>query len=344
MKLNDIAKKLGVSAASISIVRHGKSGVSPATRRQIQMALEENGYTYKDYTVPGLTIRKDPAGISNYMCLLKYNRSALLTEKNEGFVDNVISTVGAYARSEGYELIYRCVQHTHYHDVLQEIAESNCSGLLVIGTEMERNEIIDLTSLRKPTVLLDCDHPNMLISSVTMNNRALAYEAVTHLIEKSKGDVGYLQSCIRTGNCKSRENGYYEALRDYGIKINKNHVFCLTPSLMGAYNDMLAQLSLGRELPRALFADNDVIAVGAMQAMSQHEIHVPDDVYLVGVDNTMLAQVSSPPLSSMQISHSELGLRAITLLLEHIAHPELSPEQIYISSKLVIRESSMTVK
>ena len=305
MKLNDIARKLNVSPASISIVRQGKSGVSPATRRQIQLALEEYGYKYKDYAVPGSVLPKEaPSSIPHYICLLKYSRSALLTEKNEGFVDNIINTVSAYARSEGYDLVLRAVQHTKYDEFLLEMKESACSGLLVIVTEMERDEITDLIKLNIPTVILDSDHPNLSISSVTMNNRSLAYEAVSHLIGISGGDVGYLRSNIRTGNCTNRENGYLEALRDYGITVRKELEFLLTPSLTGAYQDMQYHLLSKRKMPRAFFADNDVIAVGAMQAMKKHGIRVPDDVYIVGVDNTMLAQVSSPTLSSMQISQS----------------------------------------
>lgn len=345
MKLNDIAKKLNVSPASISIVRHGRPGVSPATRRQIQLALEENGYKYKDYAVPG-SVRPSDArhSLPHYICLMKYNRSALFTEKNEGFVDNIINTVSAYARSEGYDLVMRAVQHTKYSSFLSEMHENPCSGLLVIATEMERDEIDEFAALKLPVVILDNDHPNSSISSVTMNNRALAYEAVNHLMHLGCGDVGYLRSSIRSGNCIGRENGYLEVLKNYNITPRKDLEFTLTPSIAGARHDMLYQLSVGRKVPRALFADNDVIAVGAMQAMRQYGIRIPDDVYIVGVDNTMLAQVSSPTLSSMQISHSALGKKAIKLLLEHITNPEFEPEQIYIGAKLIVRESSTKVK
>lgn len=344
MKLNDIANMLNVSPASISIVRNGKPGVSPTTRRQIQLALEQNGFTYKDYAVPGSALPTEaPSRLPHYIRLVKYNRSTLLTEKNEGFVDNIINAISAYARSEGYDLVLSAVQHTKFDDFLNEVKQELCSGLLVLATEMDRSEILKLRNINIPTVILDSDYPSLGIASVTMNNRALAYEAVSHLIGLGSKEVGYLCSNIRTGNCSNRENGYLEALRDHGIEWNKELVFPLTPSLSGACHDMLYHLSTNRTIPRALFADNDVIAVGAMQAMRQHGIKIPDDTYIVGVDNTMLAQVSSPTLSSMQISHSALGKKAIMLLLDQIVNPDYTPVQIYVDSKLTIRESSTQV-
>lgn len=345
MNLSEIAKQLNVSAASISIVRQGKSGVSPATRRRIQLALEENGYSYRTYAVPGALIPTDDnKRLSRFIRLLKFYNSGLLTDKNEGFVDDIIKNISAFARSEGYQLALNVVSKARYEDFLEEMATDNCCGMLVIATEMEREDILRLQGLKFPIVLLDTDHACLPFSKVTMGNRDIAYRAVEHLFELGCDQVGHLRSCIRTGNLVGRSNGYNEAITNLCGKVDENLIFRLTPGIQEACRDMMEHLKGGRRVPRGLFADNDVIAIGAMQAMRQFGIRVPQDVLIIGVDNTLLSRVSSPTLSSMQISRSVLGKKAISLLLEQITNPDFEQEHIYISANLIIRESSQIRK
>ena len=221
---------------------------------------------------------------------------------------------------------------------LPELAEESCIGLLVIATEMEREEIEKLRILRTPVVVLDCDHPALPFSSVTMNNRDLAYAAVARL--RSLGEVGYLCSSIRTGNFKARGNGYREALHDFGLPEREELCFSVTPVLNTACEDMNRLLDAGRRLPPALFADNDVIAIGAMRAMQAHGYRLPQDVNIIGVDNTMLSQICTPALSSIQISCAALGEQAIQLLLNQIADPSGVQLHIHIGSRLIVREST----
>lgn len=341
MNLSEIAKHLNVSAASISIVRQGKSGVSPATRRRIQLALEENGYSYRTYAVPGALLpNEESKRLTRFIRLLKFYNSGLLTDKNEGFVDDIIKNISAFARSEGYQLALNVVSKARYDDFLEEMATDDCCGMLVIATEMEREDILRLQGLKFPIVLLDTDHACLPFSKVTMGNRDIAYRSVEHLFEIGCDQVGHLRSCIRTGNLVGRGNGYNEAMLDRFGRIDENLIFQLTPGIQEASRDMLEILKSGRRVPRGLFADNDVIAIGAMQAMRQFGIKVPQDVCIVGVDNTLLSRVSSPTLSSMQISRSVLGKMAIAVLLKQINNPDFEHEHIHIPAKLIVRESS----
>ena len=215
MTLSEIAASLQVSPATVSIVRSGKPGVSPFTRRRIQMKLEENGYSYKEYIVPGSDMppSQQPGWLKKQIRLLKFFHSSLLTDKNDGFVDAIIDAVGAYARAAGYAILFSSVSQEDYSDVLAQLRGDTCDGLLVLATEMSREEIMQLAALPMPVVILDSDHPGLPFSCVTMDNRDIAYQAMMHLISLGTRDIGYLRSTIRTGNFVSRENGYIEALR-----------------------------------------------------------------------------------------------------------------------------------
>lgn len=338
MTLAQLAARLNVSPASVSIVRQGRPGVSDATRRRIQSALKANGYSYLPYTPEQSAPTGKPDGSPQYIRLLKYYRSALLTDKNEGFVDAIIDAIDAVARTRNYTLVFSSLSSDEFDQRLPELAADSCIGLLVIATEMECEEIEKLRILRVPIVVLDCDHPALPFSSVTMNNRDLAYAAVAQL--RTLGEVGYLCSSIRTGNFKARGNGYREALHDFGLPEREELCFSVTPGLNAACEDMNRLLDAGRKLPPALFADNDVIAIGAMRAMQAHGYQLPQDVNIIGVDNTMLSQICIPALSSIQISCAALGEQAIQLLLDQIADPSGEQLHIHIGSQFIAREST----
>jgi len=338
LTLAQLAARLNVSPASVSIVRQGRPGVSDATRRRIQSALKANGYSYLPYTPEQSAPTGKPDGSPQYIRLLKYYRSALLTDKNEGFVDAIIDAIDAVARTRNYTLVFSSLSSDEFDQRLPELAADSCIGLLVIATEMECEEIEKLRILRVPIVVLDCDHPALPFSSVTMNNRDLAYAAVAQL--RTLGEVGYLCSSIRTGNFKARGNGYREALHDFGLPEREELCFSVTPGLNAACEDMNRLLDAGRKLPPALFADNDVIAIGAMRAMQAHGYRLPQDVNIIGVDNTMLSQICIPALSSIQISCAALGEQAIQLLLDQIADPSGEQLHIHIGSRFIAREST----
>ena len=338
LTLAQLAARLNVSPASVSIVRQGRPGVSDATRRRIQSALKANGYSYLPYTPEQSAPTGKPDGSPQYIRLLKYYRSALLTDKNEGFVDAIIDAIDAVARTRNYTLVFSSLSSDEFDQRLPELAADSCIGLLVIATEMECAEIEKLRILRVPIVVLDCDHPALPFSSVTMNNRDLAYAAVAQL--RTLGEVGYLCSSIRTGNFKARGNGYREALHDFGLPEREELCFSVTPGLNAACEDMNRLLDAGRKLPPALFADNDVIAIGAMCAMQAHGYQLPQDVNIIGVDNTMLSQICIPALSSIQISCAALGEQAIQLLLDQIADPSGEQLHIHIGSRFIAREST----
>ena len=338
LTLAQLAARLNVSPASVSIVRQGRPGVSDATRRRIQSALKANGYSYLPYTPEQSAPTGKPDGSPQYIRLLKYYRSALLTDKNEGFVDAIIDAIDAVARTRNYTLVFSSLSSDEFDQRLPELAADSCIGLLVIATEMECEEIEKLRILRVPIVVLDCDHPALPFSSVTMNNRDLAYAAVAQL--RTLGEVGYLCSSIRTGNFKARGNGYREALHDFGLPEREELCFSVTPGLNAACEDMNRLLDAGRKLPPALFADNDVIAIGAMRAVQAHGYQLPQDVNIIGVDNTMLSQICIPALSSIQISCAALGEQAIQLLLDQIADPSGEQLHIHIGSRFIAREST----
>lgn len=340
MNLKEMAQSLGVSASSISIVRKGKPGVSSATRRKIQLMLEQNGYSYDAYAHGSYDAARETGKLKRAgrtICLLKPAHSALLTDDNEGFVAGLIDPISVAISTAGYVLEMNAVSSEEYPAFLRTLTGDKYAGLIVIATEMTQEELAALSQAQVPTVVLDSDYPFIPHSSVTMNNRQLAWQAVSALADC--GRVGYLQSSQETGNFAGRAMGYQEALTDFHLPHDPALTFLLTPSIDGAEADMNRYLDSGRTVPPALFADNDVIAIGCMRALIGHGIRIPEDAQLIGVDDTLLSQVINPSLSSMQISRPQMAEQAVKLLMEAIMSPARLKMHIHIDAQLIYRRS-----
>lgn len=339
MNLREIAAALGVSPASVSIVRKGLPGVSAATRRRIAQLLSENGYAYQEYACAPASAASPDHQKARFIRLIKFRRSALLVDQNEGFVEAIIDSADTHARTHGYTLSLSAISHAEYPAFLRDLAASDCAGLLVLATEMNREEILALACLPQPLVVIDSDYPALPFCTVTMHNRDVAYTAVSRLFALGHAQVGHLRSSIPTGNFDARGVGYREALCAHDCAYDEALCFSLRPSVEGAYADMLSLLHGAPRMPTAFFADNDVIAAGAMRALTERGYAIPDDISIIGVDNTPLSPLCAPPLSSMQISRFTLGKCAFRALLDQIRHPAQEPVHIRIGAQLIERAS-----
>ncbi len=342
MNLKDIATMAGVSQACVSLVRKGRAGVSAPVRERIQALLKKHGFSYVEHDkLTGLPAGEQGAESSRCIRLLTYKKHAMLVDGNDGFVTSIIDSLDHEARLRGYQLLVSVIGPANYQSVLQSAASVPTDGALVVATEMTQQELGIFDSIQTPLVILDSDFIQSPYSCVTMNNHELAFSAVRHLIELGHPEVGYLHSSVPTGNFRGRTQGYQEAIQTIGLRYDERLVYDLRPTMDGAYQDMQAQLKQRRALPSAFFADNDIIAIGAMKAFSERGIQVPQDISVVGVDNIPFGAVSSTPLTTMAISCAEIGRWAVQVLLQTIQTPDMPKTKVQVGATLVERDSTM---
>ena len=148
----------------------------------------------------------------------------------------------------------------------------------------------DLALIRTPFVLLDAFFDNQSYDSILINNVQGAYRATNFLISQCRCQPGYLHSSFPISNFEERANGFYNSIRNSGMSASKSIVHKLTPSQEGAYSDMKAIIESGDELAEAYFADNDLIAVGAMRALISAGYRIPEDISIVGFDDLPLCE------------------------------------------------------
>lgn len=329
----ELAQKLGLSAAAVSMALNNKPGVSRETRRMILDEAEKNGYDFSR-----ISTKKQVAG-SIYFVIYKKHGAVVA---DTPFFSQLSDGINEGCKEAGYKMNIRYVYDDEetLQSQIDDIRYSDCCGIILLGTEMTSEDYRYFKPLPIPVVLLDTYFENVQTNYVLINNVQGAYLATSYLIKRTGRQPGYLRSSYPIGNFEERASGFYNAIRASGMSTSKSVVHRLTPSVEGAFSDMIEILEQGEEPARCYFADNDLIAVGAMRALKAKGYHIPQDVAIVGFDNISFSNIVEPSLSTIHVPKQEMGKLAADRLVELMEKKKTTPVKIEIATHLVKRHSS----
>ena len=223
---------------------------------------------------------------------------------------------------------------------IEDIRYSDCAGIILLGTEMTADDLKPFLSLPVPLVLLDTYFDTVPCDSILINNHQGAYLATLHLFRRTKKQPGYLRSSYPICNFAERSTGFYNAIRDCGMSTSKSIVHYLSPTVEGACADMREILRSGEKLASCYFADNDLIAVGAMKAFKQFGYAIPEDIAIVGFDNSPISSIIEPALTTIHVPKQYMGEFAASRLIERMQNPGQSPVKIQIATTLLKRQTT----
>ena len=328
----ELAKQLELSEAAVSMALRNKQGVSTQTRRRVLEMAEKHGY---DFTRASKTKPH-----SRHITLAIYKRQGAVVGETP-FFSELSEGIEIACTEEQYKLQ---ITYIHKGDDVQnkvdEIAYSDCAGVVLLGTEMQMEDFKPFESLYKPIVVLDVFLDFIGYDCVLINNVQGALIATDYLINHTKKQPGYLRSSYPIGNFDERADGFYKAVRLHGMSTSKSIVHRLTPSLEGSCADMLEILERGEDIAPCYFADNDWIAIGAMKALQKKGFRIPEDIAIIGFDNIPMASYLEPSLSTIHVPKKYMGEVAVRRLIEIIGTQSHSPIKIEISTKLKKRRSA----
>ena len=222
---------------------------------------------------------------------------------------------------------------------IEEIQFSDCVGMILLGTEMTPKDYTHFSHLPFPVIFLDTSMEGVACDCVLMDNVLGAFQAVSHLIKRTRCQPGYLHSFYPISNFNERQDGFYKALRTHGLSTSSSIVHRLPPSMDGAYSDMLELLKAGTPTASAYFADNDWIALGAMKAFKKMGYRIPDDVAVVGFDDIPFCTVIEPSLTTIRVPKQSMGEAAVSRLMTRLEQPGAPMEKIRLGTELVRRRS-----
>jgi len=333
MKAKEIARLLGVSPSTVSLVLNNKPGVGEETRQQILKLLKEN-----NYNVPDIPTEHVPERHIQFIIYKKHGKVISDTP----FFSVLIESINRAARTADFNLIITYVDENQddIPSILVQIDKTRPAGLLILATEMASEDINNFKYLGCPMLLLDNQFADQDIDTVCINNADGVYKAVSYLVSLQHKEIGYLDSKVWINNFEQRLRYFKYHLLKYGAVLPEGNIFQLTPTMDGAYLDMKTYLSLGKDMPSALFAANDIIALGASRALKEAGYQIPQDISIVGFDDIAFCEMSDPPLTTIHVYNQHMGSVAVKRLVELIEQPSIEIQKTYISTHLILRSST----
>lgn len=241
----------------------------------------------------------------------------------------------------GYETIfcYVDINDPDYQERLHDILTDMQSAVVLLGTEMLEEDYGPYAAAKNRIILLDGRSDRYAFDSVLINDTDAAAGAVEYLAEKGHTKIGYLRGESRIQAFRSREMGYYQVMNQRGFSVKPEYIATVGTRIETAYRSMKEYLEKAKEVPTAFFADNDVIAIGCMQAMKECGYGVPGDISVIGFDDVAYGLVSDPPLSTVHVYKQELGARAVRELLSAEGKDSKAKVKIQVCAEFVERGS-----
>ncbi len=331
MNIESIAKKAGVSAATVSLALNNRRGVSKGTRERILGIVAEVGYKKR----PSRALMR---GTVQFLKLIRHGHT--LNENHNVFISDYIDGITHKAKEVQLRVEFSSASTgTTINDITYQMDQQDVAGFLVLGTELSAEDIHSIASAQRPVVFLDTIHDFLPYDFVDMNNLDSVYLAVSRLAQAGHRSIGMVSSPVNVVNFRIRDEGFRKSLDALGRRFEEEYIFPVDSTYEGAYRDFASLLSSGRRLPEGLFCCNDIMCLGVVRALKEAGYRVPGDISLIGFDNLPASAHSDPPLTTIRVSNKEIGSAAVLLLKERMENPEKPGSKVMIAGQLVERQS-----
>ncbi len=324
--VHTVAALAGVSIASASRVLNGL-GASPETVRKVRAAAAEVGY------VPNAIARS-----------LQSQRTDLIAFAVEDIGNPVyvemMRAIEAVVAESGRQLVVHATGGNVASEtaLLRRLAHRYVDGMIISPIRVTDAHVAAISDSPAPVVVIGQLPDAVPVDNVRTDSRTGVAMAVEHLAAQGRKRIGLINGPLDTVPGAARDAGFRAALAAHGMTIDEDLIEI--GEFQYAAGRAAAERMLSRAVPDALFCANDLIAVGALHALLVAGLRVPQDVALVGMDDTELGRMSFPQISSVSLGSAARGGMAARLLLERIKDPALPARREQVAPHLVIRASS----
>lgn len=326
--IKDVAKMAGVSTTTVSHVINKTRFVAEETEKQVLQAIKELKYS--------------PSAVARS---LKVNTTKsigmIVTSSETPYFAEIIHAVEESCYRQGYSLFLCNTQNDieKIQNHLEMLSKKRVDGILVMCAEYTTDSLDLLSNFNElPMVVMDWGPDNEHTDLIKDNSFEGGYLATEYLIKNGHQNIGIIAGELTKTTAKTRYHGFLQAMKDANLTVNPNWVvegFFEPEDGYECMNKILAQESL----PSAVFCCNDVMALGAISAIGEKGLRVPEDISIIGYDNIHASRFYSPPLTTIHQSKSRLGVQALSLLFKRILDNPQQRTIIEMHPELVIRKS-----
>ena len=328
VSINDVAKQAGVSNATVSRVLSGYTHVSEKTRQKVMQAVQDLNYQ------PDKTARRLRSQSTSQVIGL------IVSDIQNPHFGALVRGVEDHAyQSRMNVILCNTDEHTDREDFYISLMQSErAAGLLVNPTSPNAKSLLErLQSIGTAVVLLDNILEGFECDSIGVMDRQGAYDIITHLIQMGVQNIGVIAGRQDQITGYERLQGYYQALSQAKISVDSDLIKVSQYTVEGGYDATLKLIKQG--LPDALFTCSNSLTIGALQALTEYHIKIPDDVRLVCFDDLPYADFFQSPLTAVAQPSYNLGLQAVQLIEQRMQNPDKAYENIELACEIKIRQS-----
>ncbi|GAB2027407.1 LacI family DNA-binding transcriptional regulator [Lactovum odontotermitis] len=339
MRLEDIAKKAGVSKTTASLVLNGKPGVSETKRSEILSMIQESDYVRlrkpkrENNRKPVKPRIRFVAGINEDVISLNYQQP---------FFNELITYITSETNNLGFSLIMSTFPKKN---LLMELnhaeQEEPSAGIILLGTNLSSTLIAPISEHFKNLVILDTEAQDVDCSTITMNNFLGSYIATNHLLKMGHEKIGYIKGLPRINNFFDRRRGFKAALSKQSINAKKLPVFHMKGMSFLIPEDHTEALLNFAESVSAIFCENDYIALNVIRILQQNDFKIPEDISVIGFDDIQESAMSFPKLTTVHVPIKEIAVEAVRTITSRAQNqePEIVHKQLFLNPSFITRDS-----
>jgi DNA-binding LacI/PurR family transcriptional regulator len=324
----DIAKEAGVSIATVSKVINGKGRISADTRNAVFAIMERFDF--------------QPSVIASALTGKKtFTLGLLVPDVSNPFFAEIARAIEDQGHHLGYSVVM-CNTDNKDEKIERYIAlllQKSVDGI-IIATGIEKKEILEqLLTKGLPIVLIAREMPLVSVETVVVDDYAGGCLAASHLLDLGHKEIAILTESQKVSSSRERMRGFRQTIEDAGVTFNEKWLkICDYKVEDGRINTL--ELLKEESRPTAIFSCNDLLAVGALQAAKELQIGVPSELSIISFDNTILASVTNPTLTTIAQPMEQMGKLAVDLIVEHVKDDKKAKQRIVFRPELLIREST----
>lgn len=330
--IKDVARQANVSAQTVSAVINAKPGITEETRARVRAIIDELGYR--------------PFGVARSLRTGQTHTIALIvSDIANPFFSTIASAVEEYAHSSGYSLI---LYNTHDDPVredryLELALQNSVDGVLFVATQDRVKSMSTLKEAGVPYIALDRIPENYHGPSITLDNVLASRLGTEHLLDLGHTQIAHISGPLHLRLARERLQGYQDTMNARGLPMRT------VGNDPGNWRHLDGYLAMQRileqpNLPTAVIAANDGMAIGAMRAIVDAGLRVPDDISIVGVDDLPTAAYCTPSLTTIRQPFEEIGTLGMRLLLDILEKKPIEHTSIAIQPTLIVRETTAPLR
>ncbi len=325
--IKDVAKRAGVSVATVSYVINGTRNVAPETAARVRAAMEELNY-HPNAVAQSLRTRSTQV------------IGAVISDISNPFFATLIRGAEDCARKNGYSLLICNTSEKLENELvyLELLSRKRVDGMIIAPTGKNDELIRDLIARGMQIVFIDRKMEGVTAPAVLSENEEGAYQATRYLIEQGHRRIGIVLGLPHVSTTTERLAGYRRALDEAGITEDQSLIVYGLSQVNGARRASVKLLKASNR-PTAVFATNNLMTIGLMMAIRDLELHCPQDVSVIGFDDFDWSAAFEPPLTTVAQDPYLIGKEAVEILFANLSHTDRAITEIRIPTRLIPRGS-----